>query len=364
MTNKIRVGIIGTGGWARYGHIPTLQSLDNFEIVALSGRTLEKVRGYADDFGIAHAFDNADDLINHPDVDLVVILAPTPEHGCLAMNVIEAGKDVYAEWPLSTHTQESEKVLAAAKAKGVRHVIGLQRRYAPSARYWHDLVKQGYVGNIRAVNMSVGVGAFSAVMPASAKWAVNPANFTHLLSIYGGHFLNMLFHGLGFPEKLTAVLENQLPVTTLEETGEKIPYDAPNQVMVIGTLPGGGLFCVQLEGGQTHPTGLHIEVTGTEGALRISNARGFQNPEDAVVQGMNNGAQAFVELTVPDEYTSPAVSHLDASAREVAYLYQAYARDKATGSTQANSFEDAVRMHRLIDRIVESSNRFFSDAGR
>lgn len=359
MTTKIRVGIIGTGGWARYGHIPTLQALDAFEIVALSGRNLEKVRGYANDFSIPLAFDNADDLINHPEVDLVVVLAPTPEHGQLTLKVIEAGKDVYCEWPLSTNTAQSEAILARAKAKGVKHIIGLQRRFSPSSRYWHDLVKQGYIGKIRAVRMSVGVDAFAEVMPEFAKWAVDPANFTHLLSIYGGHFQDMLFHNLGFPEKLTAVVENQFPITTIAETGEKIPYSAPNEVMVVGTLPTGGLFSIQLEGGQTHRTGLQIDVTGTEGALRITNSRGFHNTEDSIVEGMNNGAESFVKLPVPSQYTSLPVPHLDASALEVAYLYDAIARDIATGSHEATSFEDAVRMHKLIDRIAQSSDAFF-----
>lgn len=358
MTNKIRVGIIGTGGWARYGHIPTLQSLDGFEVVALSGRNLEKVRGYADDFNIHHAFDNADDLVNHPEVDLVVVLAPTPEHGHLAKKVIEAGKDVYSEWPLSTSTRESEEILTLAKAKDVKHVIGLQRRFSPSSRYWHDLIRQGYVGKIRAVRMSVGVDAFGEIMPEFAKWAVDTANFTHLLSIYGGHFHDMLFHGVGFPQKLTAVSETQFPVTTIAETGETIPYNGSNEVMMIGTLPGGGLFSVQLEGGQTHRTGLQIDITGTEGALRITNARGFQNTEDNTVAGMVNGTEAFKELPVPAEYTSLAVAHLDASAQDVAYLYAAYATDKKTGSSTATNFEDALRQHRLIDRITQASKDF------
>lgn len=355
MANKIRVGIIGTGGWARYGHIPTLQALDAFEVVALSGRNLAKVRGYADEFGIAHAFDDAEQLINHPEVDLVVVLAPTPEHGRLSKKVVEAGKDVYSEWPLSTNTAESERVLALAQTKGVTHVVGLQRRFSPSSRYWHDLVRQGYVGKLRAVRMSVGVEAFSAVMPEAARWAVDPDNFTHLLPVYGGHFFDMLFHGLEFPEKLVALSQNQLPVTTIKETGEQIPYAAANEVLVIGTFPSGGTFTLQLEGGQRHPTGLQIEITGTDGVLRILNPRGFQNVDDGQVYGMKDGATAFVELPVPGRYNSLPVTHLDASAQDVAYLYDAYARSKTNGDSDVTTFEDALRMHRLLDRVVESS---------
>jgi hypothetical protein len=38
--DRIRVGIIGAGGWAKYGHIPALRSLENFEIVAVSSRQM------------------------------------------------------------------------------------------------------------------------------------------------------------------------------------------------------------------------------------------------------------------------------------------------------------------------------------
>ncbi|MFM0395100.1 Gfo/Idh/MocA family protein [Paraburkholderia phytofirmans] len=359
MRSKIHVGIIGSGGWARYGHIPALQSLDGFEVVALSGRNKEKVRKYADEFNIGHAFDNADELVAHPDIDLVVVLAPTPEHGRLTKVAIAAGKDVYTEWPLSTTTAESDEILALAEAKGVKHVVGLQRRFSPSSRYWHDLVQQGYVGKIRAVRMSVGVDAFGEVMPEFAKWALDAANFTDVLSIYGGHFQDMLFHGVGFPAKLTAAMENQFPLTTIAETGEKIGYTSPNEVMVIGTLPGGGLFSVQLEGGQVHRTGLQIDITGTEGALRITNARGFQNTEDNEIAGMNKDGDTFVALPIPARYASLPVSHLDASAQDVAYLYAAYARDKETGSADATSFEDALRQHRLIDQIAQTSESFF-----
>ncbi|WP_232829713.1 hypothetical protein [Rahnella sp. NRRL B-41462] len=69
----------------------------------------------------------------------------------------------------------------------------------------------------------MGVDAFGEVMPEFAKWALNAANFTEVLSIYGGHFHDMLFHGVGFPEKLEAIAVNQIPVTTITETGEKVP---------------------------------------------------------------------------------------------------------------------------------------------
>ena len=360
MSNEtIGVGIIGLGGWAKYAHIPTLQSLPEFEIVAVSSRKKETAEEYAATFSIRHAFGDEQALITHPDVDLVVILAPGPEHGRLARAAIAAGKDVYCEWPLSTNTAESEGLLALAEARGVRHVVGLQRRFAPSARYTRDLVKQGYVGVVRAVRMTVGVDAFGPRMPQAAAWTFDTANFTHVLSIYAAHFGDLLFHAAGFPEKLTAVVKNQFPSVEIAETGEKLPYRSPNEVMVIGTLEGGGLFSIQIEGAQKHRTGLQIGITGTEGVLRITNPLAFKNEQDNTIEGVNGGGLSFSRLPVPAEYRALPVSHLDASAQDVAYLSAAYARDRASGTSEAGDFRDAVRQHHLIDQIVRTSEAFF-----
>jgi len=119
--------------------------------------------------------------------------------------------------------------------------------------------------------------------------------------------------------------------------------------MVIGMLTGGALFPIQLEGDQKHRTGLQIDITGTEGVLRITNARGFENKDDNSVAIMRNGVEIFEKLPVPVEYAFLPVSHLDASSQNFAYFYAAYARDKATGSNDATTFEDALRQHQLID---------------
>jgi predicted dehydrogenase len=78
--DKIRAGIIGIGNWGRYGHVPVLQLLPKFEIVAVASRRQETAEQLAREFGIAHAFVDADELIHHPDVDLVIVLPPAPQH--------------------------------------------------------------------------------------------------------------------------------------------------------------------------------------------------------------------------------------------------------------------------------------------
>src|ERR1700733_4741996 len=106
---KIRVGIIGAGGWTKYGHIPALQTLKEFEVVAVSSRKQETAEKTAAQFNIPHVFGSEQALIDHPDVDLVAVVYPAPEHARWVRAVIAAGKDVYSEWPLTTTTAESQE---------------------------------------------------------------------------------------------------------------------------------------------------------------------------------------------------------------------------------------------------------------
>ena len=96
--------------------------------------------------------------------------------------------------------------------------------------------------------MTVSADAFVPEMSEKHSWAFGPSNFSNVLSISAAHFGDMLFRSVGFPKKLTAVIETQFPFFTVGETGEKIPNTNPNEVMVIGTLEGGGLFSMQVEG--------------------------------------------------------------------------------------------------------------------
>jgi predicted dehydrogenase len=129
--------------------------------------------------------------------------------------------------------------------------------------------------------------------------------------------------------------------------------------MVIGTLEDGGLFSMQVEGAQKHRTGLHIDISGTEGVLRITNPLAFQNKDDNSIEGMNGDAQTLSLLPIPEKYHSLAKSGLDVSAQDLAYLYAAFSSDKFNGTSEASNFTDAVRQHHLIDEIYRTSADFF-----
>ncbi|TML16120.1 MAG: Gfo/Idh/MocA family oxidoreductase, partial [Actinobacteria bacterium] len=115
----MRVGIIGANpdrGWAAQAHIPALRSLaDDFEITALSTTRRESADAASKLFDVPVAFDNHQELVNNPAVDIVAVTVKVPYHLELATAALGAGKAVYCEWPLGNGLKEAETLAALAK---------------------------------------------------------------------------------------------------------------------------------------------------------------------------------------------------------------------------------------------------------
>src|SRR5437879_11803509 len=126
--NRIRVGIIGANpdrGWAAQAHIPALKSLsDDFEIMALSTSRRESAEAASKLFGVPLAFDNHQDLVNRPDVDVVAITVKVPYHLNPATAALDAGKAIYYECPLGNGSKEAKTLAALAPQTGVLAVAG------------------------------------------------------------------------------------------------------------------------------------------------------------------------------------------------------------------------------------------------
>src|SRR2546430_6556567 len=136
---RIRVGIIGANpdrGWAAQAHIPALRSLaDDFEITALSTSRRESADAASKVFDVPVAFDNHQDLVNSPAVDVVAVTVKVPYHLELATAALEVGQAVYCEWPLGNRLNEAETLAALARKQGVLAAAVSADPHAPPHAY-------------------------------------------------------------------------------------------------------------------------------------------------------------------------------------------------------------------------------------
>jgi len=112
----IRAGLVGTGFAAKL-RAEALQSDSRSRLVAVSGHTPEKTQEFARNHE-AIALDSWQQLVEHPELDLVFICTINRDHGAIAQAALEAGKHVVVEYPLALDPIEAESLIALAEAQG------------------------------------------------------------------------------------------------------------------------------------------------------------------------------------------------------------------------------------------------------
>src|SRR5258708_38294270 len=152
-----RVGLIGVGNWALYGPVRVLSLMPQYEMAAVYSQRRDAAQSAADTFGIRHVVGSIDELVRHPDVDIVLVLTTGPQHEEAVRAAIAAGKTVYCEWPLTPGSKTSAELVDLAAKAGVQTILGTQPRFAPAVRYLKDLLADAYVGRFPSASIPVTV---------------------------------------------------------------------------------------------------------------------------------------------------------------------------------------------------------------
>src|SRR5438874_1445586 len=124
--SKLGVGIIGVSpvrGWAAIAHIPALRALPRYEIRALSAHSAQSARAAGEAFGVGAVFSDHEQLVAHPDVDLVAVTVKVPHHRELVSAALAAGKAVYCEWPLGRDLDEARAMAALAAEQRAHSIV-------------------------------------------------------------------------------------------------------------------------------------------------------------------------------------------------------------------------------------------------
>lgn len=355
-SSRLRVGIIGlsaSGGFAADAHLPALRALADFDVVALSASTPERSRLAARKFGIA-TFGSAYELATSDSVDVVVVSVRVPDHFRAIRPAIEAGKIVYAEWPLATDLAEARTLAADASERGVRTAVGLQARSSPSIRYVRDLVADGYVGEVLSTTV-VGSGvSWGATVRATNRYTIRAENGATIVSIPMAHGLDAVGFVLGELSSLRATTATRR-ATVIDDLGEAHLCTSPDNAAATGLLANGGLAAIHYRGGRSRGTNFLWEINGTDGDIVISASSGHLQLEDLNIRGAR-GTGDLTELEIPSRYhLVPSLVGNNARVVNVANAYAGLLRDIRNGTAVIPDFDHAVRRHRTISDIEHSA---------
>ena len=129
--SSIGWGIIGCGSVTEVKSGPGFQLAQGSKLVAVMRRNGQLARDYARRHNVPRWYDDAQALIDDPQVDAVYIATPPDSHAAYTMAAARAGKPIYLEKPMARSVAECRRMRQACREAGVPLFVAYYRRALP-----------------------------------------------------------------------------------------------------------------------------------------------------------------------------------------------------------------------------------------
>lgn len=130
MAEKIKVGVVGVGHLGNH-HTRILSQIREAELVGVNDIDPEKGQRIAQEYG-TRSFENLDQLLE--ETDALSLVVPTTAHHPLAKIILESGKDLLIEKPITETVEQAEELISLAQKKGAILQVGHIERFNPALR--------------------------------------------------------------------------------------------------------------------------------------------------------------------------------------------------------------------------------------
>jgi predicted dehydrogenase len=181
----VRIAMIGTGPYARDGHMANLLQIPAARIVGLWNRGEENLRAAKAMVPDAATFSSWQQVLEAKNVDAVIITLPPQFNAEIACAALSAGKDVLCEKPLSNTLEGCASILQAQRKSGRALQVGLQLYYSQLYQALKADISAGAVG----APLMAWFSSFSGV-----DWAFRPGTWVADLERGGGVFNTWAVH--------------------------------------------------------------------------------------------------------------------------------------------------------------------------
>jgi len=188
--DRLRVGLVGGGPWARRVHAPGLAAHPDTEVAAVWTRRPEVAAELAAEYG-AHAYADLEVLFDA--VDAVAFAVPPQVQGRLALFAAAAGKHLICEKPLAGTVEDARAVVTAVERAGVHSTMVLTMRYAPSVRDWLAEMPAEPAGPDTVASARWISGALLGGPYAASSWRTEEGALTDI----GPHVIDLLDAAVG-----------------------------------------------------------------------------------------------------------------------------------------------------------------------
>ena len=272
------VAIVGTG----FGCITHLRALRaaGFEAHALVGRDPAKTADRASRFEVPHAFTNLAEALALPGVDAISIATPPHTHAAIALEAIAAGKHVLCEKPFARDAAEARRMLDAAEAAGIVHLLGTEFRWTSGQAAAERVIARGEIGTPKLATFLVHIPMLADPTGEVPDWWGTAAEGGGWLGAHAAHVIDQIHGMVGAITGVSASLSQVSPRD----------WDVEDSYTVHFRTESGCAGVLQSTAGAWGPPIFCTRVAGTKGTVwqefdtvRVADANGTREiptPED------------------------------------------------------------------------------------
>jgi len=166
-SRKYRVGVVGSsfGGSV---HVPAFEAQGRFEVVALASPT--RAAQVAAERHVPHFFASVDEMLDGVELEVVSVASPPFAHHAAVLAALKRGLHVLCEKPFALDVAEAEELVAAAERAGTVCALAHEFRYTPPRQALHELVRNGHLGALRAIEITQNSTALRADSERPNSW--------------------------------------------------------------------------------------------------------------------------------------------------------------------------------------------------
>lgn len=247
MREKLRVAIVGAGGWG-FQHARAFAEREDVELVGIFGRTAERTKKRADQFHVPY-YTDVKEMIRKEKPDFVSVCLPAQHTFETTMAVIEEGIPLLVEKPLAYKLEEAERLAQAAEEKHLFFAIDFEQRYSIPCLKAKEAIEAGRLGT-----------------PVFAHWRFGHGWGTQFIDHLHTNLIEAQCHGINMLESLVSPIESVMAEMT--ENGGRNSFST--FTMAIRFQNGAvGSFLATLDANEHNQFSQMIEIGGTDGRILI-----------------------------------------------------------------------------------------------
>ena len=255
----LKVCLIGCGRAGMIHARNYKNKIENARITAVADAVEEAAKAAAEELGVEKCFSDYKEILSDPEIDAVIVVAPTNLHKQIVIDCAAAGKHIFCEKPMAMTVEECDEMIAACDRYKVKLQIGFMRRFDASFREAKRLVEEGAIGEL--VQIHSNTRGPSKPRP----WMYDIKKSNGILAEVNSHDIDAVRWMAGSDiETVYAVAGN------FRNPEAEADYpDYYDSVLMSGTLKSGVHFCIDGAAYVQYGYDSRMELIGTKGKIQV-----------------------------------------------------------------------------------------------